>query len=70
MSCRIDHPGMRREYPIESEVGVQLSTREAPEVCEYPDSAKFLAYAPRGDGSHFDAIQRTTNTLDYWDGEP
>ena len=49
---------------------LSISTREAPEVCEYPDSAKFLAYAPRGDGSHFDAIQRTTNTLDYWDGEP
>lgn len=44
---------------------LSLSTRNKPEVCEYPDSGKFLAMA---DG--FDAMQRQADTLDYWDGEP
>jgi uncharacterized cupin superfamily protein len=44
---------------------LSISTREKPEICEYPDSGKYLAYA---DG--IDAIQRAETTLDYWDGEP
>jgi uncharacterized cupin superfamily protein len=31
---------------------ISVSTMMPAEVCEYPDSAKFLAYAPRADGSH------------------
>ena len=45
---------------------LSLSTREQPEICEYPDSNKYLASA----GSSFRFIQRAGNTLDYWDGEP
>jgi len=44
---------------------LSISTREQPEVCEYPDSGKFLAY-----GNGIDVLQRQANTLDYWDGEP
>ena len=44
---------------------LSISTKERPEICEYPDSGKYLAYAPG-----FDAIQRKDATLDYWDGEP
>jgi uncharacterized cupin superfamily protein len=44
---------------------LSLSTRQQPEVCEYPDSGKFLATAGR-----FGAIQRQADMLDYWDGEP
>ena len=44
---------------------LSVSTRQQPEICEYPDSGKFLAHAPG-----FDAIQRRDATLDYWDGEP
>jgi uncharacterized cupin superfamily protein len=44
---------------------LSLSTRQQPEVCEYPDSGKFLATADR-----FGAIQRQADMLDYWDGEP
>ena len=36
-----------------------------PEICEYPDSGKYMAYAPG-----FSAVQRPGTTLDYWDGEP
>ncbi len=44
---------------------LSVSTRERPEVCEYPDSGKYAAYGPG-----FDAVQRPNSSLDYWDGEP
>ena len=44
---------------------LSVSTKERPEICEYPDAGKYLACAPG-----FDAIQRKDTTLDYWDGEP
>ncbi len=50
---------------------LSISTRETPEVVEYPDSGKYLAEVEvSGDGEGFDAIQRTKNSVDYWDGEP
>ena len=52
---------------------ISISTRESPEVVEYPDSRKFLATAkgPLGDAVKiFDSIHRTDDGLDYWDGEP
>jgi uncharacterized cupin superfamily protein len=44
---------------------LSIGTRQRPEICEYPDSDKFLAY-----GSGFDVLQRAKDGLDYWDGEP
>jgi uncharacterized cupin superfamily protein len=44
---------------------LSISTRERPEICEYPDSGKFMAWA-----NGFDALQRHADPLDYWDGEP
>jgi uncharacterized cupin superfamily protein len=44
---------------------LSVSTKERPEVCEYPDSGKYLAF-----GTGFNAVQRPDATLDYWDGEP
>ncbi|MEP7083459.1 MAG: cupin domain-containing protein [Betaproteobacteria bacterium] len=49
---------------------LSISTRDMPEICEYPDSGKYLAFAKHGDGQFFDGLQRTANNLDYWDGEP
>ncbi|MEO8135649.1 MAG: cupin domain-containing protein [Betaproteobacteria bacterium] len=49
---------------------LSISTRETPEIVEYPDSGKFLASAPAGDGTFFDVLQRRGDNLDYWDGEP
>ena len=49
---------------------LSISTRESPEICEYPDSDKYLAMASLAEGKFFDAIQRTRNSVDYWDGEP
>jgi len=48
---------------------LSVSTREQPEICEYPDSNKYLAHSMTSDGRYFEAIQRVENTLDYWDGE-
>jgi uncharacterized cupin superfamily protein len=44
---------------------LSISTQERPEVCEYPDSGKYVAY-----DKGFDGVQRTAANLDYWDGEP
>ena len=49
---------------------LSVSTRESPEVCEYPDSDKYFAMARGADGRGFEAIQRASARLDYWDGEP
>ncbi len=49
---------------------LSISTRESPEICEYPDSDKYLAMASLPEGKFFDAIQRSRNSVDYWDGEP
>ena len=44
---------------------LSISTQEEPEICEYPDSGKYLAYS-----GGFNARQRSGADLDYWDGEP
>lgn len=49
---------------------LSVSTRETPEIVEYPDSGKFLARASAGDARAFGVIQRAGTSLDYWDGEP
>jgi uncharacterized cupin superfamily protein len=50
-----------------------VSTKQAPEVAEYPDSGKFgvLAEYPGEDGKprSFRFIGRTEQNLDYWEGE-
>jgi uncharacterized cupin superfamily protein len=49
---------------------LSISTRETPEVVEYPDSGKYAALANKGDGSRLNVVQRARNSFDYWDGEP
>ncbi len=49
---------------------LSVSTRETPEICEYPDSGKFLAEAMNGDAAAFDIIHARNDSLDYWQGEP
>lgn len=49
---------------------LSISTRETPEICEYPDSGKYLATAPRdGNAYGFARMHREKDDLDYWDGE-
>jgi uncharacterized cupin superfamily protein len=49
---------------------LSISTRETPEICEYPDSGKYQAWARASEGESFMAVQRAGTTLDYWEGEP
>lgn len=49
---------------------LSISTRETPELVEYPDSGKYAAIAARPDASRLNLLQRAENSLDYWDGEP
>lgn len=49
---------------------LSISTRETPELVEYPDSGKYAAVAARPDATRLNLVQRAENGLDYWDGEP
>jgi len=52
---------------------LSISTRESPEVVEYPDSGKYLAMATGlrdGQRQVFGRMHREQDDLDYWDGEP
>lgn len=44
---------------------LSISTQERPEICEYPDSGKYMAYS-----KGLRAVQRGAASVDYWDGEP
>ena len=48
---------------------VSVSTKEAPEICEYPDSGKYLAEGSLKSDKAFGIIARRKLSLDYWDGE-
>jgi uncharacterized cupin superfamily protein len=50
---------------------LSISTQELPEVCEYPDSGKYVAFA-RAKGTLLEGgrMHRPDTDLDYWDGEP
>jgi uncharacterized cupin superfamily protein len=66
------------EYPhqlINTSSGIlkylSISTQEVPEICEYPDSSKYLSYAePAGPLLGKGRMHRADTDLDYWDGEP
>ena len=49
---------------------LSISTRESPEICEYPDSGKHMAWTEAGGGRGFSTTQRSGESLDYWEGEP
>jgi uncharacterized cupin superfamily protein len=50
---------------------LSISTRDTPEVVEYPDSNKVLTNArTAGNDFGFARMNRLDTDLDYWDGEP
>ncbi len=51
---------------------LSISTKDSPEVVEYPDSGKFMAMAgrPGAPAPDFQAIHPNTRGDDYWSGEP
>ncbi|MBC7601314.1 MAG: cupin domain-containing protein [Ramlibacter sp.] len=49
---------------------MSISTMETPEICEYPDSGKYLAEGSLDKATPFGVIDRKGSGLDYWEGEP
>jgi uncharacterized cupin superfamily protein len=49
---------------------LSISTMEAPEICEYPDSDKFLAEGSLDREKPFFTIGKRGPALEYWEGEP
>ena len=49
---------------------LSVSTRDAADVCEYPDSGKIAAIVRQADGTATQAVHRRADAVDYWDGEP
>lgn len=52
---------------------LSISTKDSPEVVEYPDSGKYLAIAAgalNAERQVFRRMHREKDDLDYWDGEP
>jgi uncharacterized cupin superfamily protein len=46
-----------------------IGTTEEPEICEYPDSGKYLAEAGVATENPFGVIGRASVNVDYWEGE-
>jgi len=52
---------------------LSISTRDSPEVVEYPDSGKYMARAAgplNGETREFSRVNALADDLDYWAGEP
>ena len=47
-----------------------ISTREHPELVEYPDSGKLMSISVAAQGRRNLVVGRKAESLDYWDGEP
>lgn len=48
---------------------LSISSKSEFDVCEYPDSGKFMVSSRRSTDSAFRHIGRSEAALDYWDGE-
>ena len=46
-----------------------IGTTDEPEICEYPDSGKYLAEGGVVTAYPFGVIGRTSAVIDYWEGE-
>ena len=44
---------------------ISISTMTDPEICEYPDSGKVIAY----DGKWRHSTEAASGNVDYWKGE-
>jgi uncharacterized cupin superfamily protein len=49
---------------------LSISTMELPEICEYPDSGKFMAKSGTESSKPFKVIQHSDQNVNYWEGEP
>lgn len=49
---------------------MSVSTMELPEVCEYPDSNKYLVKSTHQKNDGFRVVDFKGEGVDYWEGEP
>ena len=49
---------------------LSISTMEEPEICEYPDSGKFMAEGSMNCETPFEVIAKMGRNVHYWEGEP
>jgi uncharacterized cupin superfamily protein len=49
---------------------LSISTQESPEVCEYPDSGKLMAYGSRDGRRTVRSMHIASTAVDYWENEP
>jgi uncharacterized cupin superfamily protein len=49
---------------------LSISTKDYPEVCEYPDSGKLMAYSWKDGQSTVRSMHHKNTAVDYWEGEP
>ena len=49
---------------------LSISTRESPEIVEYPDSGKYVGQADADGSAPFDVIAQVAPSVDFWAGEP
>ena len=51
---------------------LSVSTRAEAEICEYPDSGKYLTFTKSGPETLLNGgrMHRAKDDLDYWEGEP
>ena len=49
---------------------LSISTKDYPEICEYPDSGKVMAQGFVDGKNTVRAIHPRSTEVDYWDGEP
>jgi uncharacterized cupin superfamily protein len=47
-----------------------ISTQESPDICEYPDSDKFMVFDDANEAApRFYTVGKKADAVDYWDGE-
>ena len=46
-----------------------VGTTDDPEICEYPDSGKYLAEGSLAAREPFSVVGKSANSLNYWEGE-
>jgi uncharacterized cupin superfamily protein len=49
---------------------LSLSTQDYPEVCEYPDSGKIMAFSWKDGLNTVRSMHKKSTTVDYWEAEP
>jgi uncharacterized cupin superfamily protein len=64
-----DYPHQLINTSAETLKYLAIGTTDEPEICEYPDSGKYLAEVGVATEHPFGVVGRTSTQVDYWEGE-